>query len=264
MPHPRQTYVFGNWKQNHLRGPAAEVAAAMAAGLPEALEGSAGVRAGVAPSFVALDVVRPHSGEAPKELALLAQDCGAQESGAFTGEVGPAMLRDAGVSFAIVGHSERRAMYGDAALVPAKLEAALGGGLSVVLCVGETLEQRDAGKHESVVISQISEALGNVDVEAAGARIVFAYEPVWAIGTGRTASPEQASAMHAAIRAHLREQYGQAGDDRSILYGGSVKPANAPDLIAAPDIDGFLVGGASLDASSFLDIVRAASAGRPA
>jgi triosephosphate isomerase len=214
---------------------------------------------------------------------LLAQDVAAQDSGAFTGEVGPAMLREAGVEAAIVGHSERRAMFGDDdalvaaklshalqagltvvlcddALVAAKLSHALQAGLTVVLCVGEALEAREAGKHETTVISQLSAAFAQVDSSAIGERLVIAYEPVWAIGTGRTATPAQASEMHRTIRAWLRDRFGDVGADRSILYGGSVKPGNAADLMAAGDIDGFLVGGASLDPASFLAIVRAAAA----
>lgn len=262
----RHTYVLGNWKQNHLRAEAAATAQGIAEGLAQATAGALHLSAGVAPTFVALDVVRPHCrlGTGASGLALLAQDVGAQESGAFTGEVGPAMLKDAGVFAAIVGHSERRAKYGDDAMVADKVAACLAADLHVVLCCGESLEQRDAGEHENVVISQLSEALSKVENEAIDPRVVFAYEPVWAIGTGRTASPEQASEMHGAIRAWLRESYGNAGEARSILYGGSVKPANAGALITAPDIDGFLVGGASLDAGSFLDIVRAAAAARQA
>lgn len=257
----RTIWVLGNWKQNLLRSPATVLARNVAAGLPDALAGQAGaVRVGVAPTYLALDAVRPHTGEAEDAVRLLAQDVAAQDSGAFTGEVGPAMLREAGVGAAIIGHSERRAHFGDHdELVAAKLACALEGGLDVVLCVGEKLEQRDAGEHEGVVIAQLFAALGKLDASLPASRVTIAYEPVWAIGTGRTASPEQASSMHAVIRRWLDER-GLAGADRSLLYGGSVKPNNAAELLAAGDIDGFLVGGASLDASSFLDIVSAASA----
>ncbi|NVB41851.1 triose-phosphate isomerase [Pseudenhygromyxa sp. WMMC2535] len=257
----RTTWVLGNWKQNLLREPARNLAAAIAEGL-SAARGEVQderLRVGVAPTFLTLDTVAPYTGEAAIQLRLLAQDVAAQESGAFTGEVGPAMLREAGVRAAIIGHSERRAHFGDHdTLVAAKVHAALAGDLDVVLCVGETLAQRDEGEHEAVVISQLSAALGGIQDPAMRARVVVAYEPIWAIGTGRTATPEQASAMHGVIRSWLASA--GLGADRSVLYGGSVKPNNAADLLAAGDIDGFLVGGASLDARSLLDIVSAAAA----
>jgi triosephosphate isomerase len=256
---PRTIWILGNWKQNLLREPAAKLAATVQAGLAAALGGATGIGVGVAPTYLALDVVARHAGDGVSAPRLLAQDVGAQDGGAFTGEVGPAMLREAGVSAAIIGHSERRAMFGDHdELIANKVRCALDGGLDVVLCVGERLEQRDAGDHESVVISQLSRAFAKVPRELSPARLMVAYEPVWAIGTGRTATPAQASSMHAVIRRWLGDE-GFAGADRSVLYGGSVKPDNAAELMAAGDIDGFLVGGASLDAQSFLGIVRAAS-----
>ncbi len=265
----RITWILGNWKQNHLTADAAACAKGIAEGLESALAnpvaGCPETRVGFAPTYLALGAAapfaRPHAGP-----WLLAQDVAAQESGAFTGEIGVAMLREAGVQAAIAGHSERRAYYGDTnALVASKVANALAHDLTVVLCVGESLEARDAGEHESTVITQLSASLAQVDSRQMDARLVIAYEPVWAIGTGRTASPEQASEMHAAIRKHLADTYGDAGRDRSILYGGSVKPGNAADLIAAGDIDGFLVGGASLKADSFLAIIEAAAhTARPA
>jgi triosephosphate isomerase len=193
-------------------------------------------------------------------LWLLAQDVAAQESGAFTGEVGPAMVKDAGAEGAIVGHSERRAHFGDTDdLVARKLVCALTAGLTAVLCVGEPLSSRDAGTHEATVISQLCAAFAEVKPEQCNERLVLAYEPVWAIGTGRTATPEQAAAMHATIRGWLRERLGAAGAGRSILYGGSVKPGNAASLLAAGEVDGFLVGGASLDPETFRAIVQAAA-----
>ena len=256
----RTIWVLGNWKQNLLREPARALAAAVAAGLPAAIGAAPRVCAGFAPTYLALEGVAAHSGDGRDAPLLLAQDIGAQDKGAFTGEVGPAMLAEVGVRAAIIGHSERRAMFGDHdELVARKLLAALDGGLDVVLCVGERLEQRDAGEHEQVVISQLRAALAQLPRELPAARVTIAYEPVWAIGTGRTASPEQASAMHGAIRRWLDSQ-GLAGADRSLLYGGSVKATNATELLAAGEIDGFLVGGASLDARSFLDIVTHAAA----
>jgi triosephosphate isomerase len=259
----RITWVLGNWKQHHLRTAAAACARAIAEGVPEAIAGrdpKAGeIRVGIAPPYLSLDAVAPFV-RPRTPVWLLAQDIGAQEAGAFTGEVGSAMLAEAGVQAAIVGHSERRTHYReDDALVSRKVAAALAGGLTVVLCVGERLEAREAGDHENTVISQISGSLSQVKDEHVDARLVLAYEPVWAIGTGHTATPEQASAMHRTIRAVLGERFGERGRGRSILYGGSVKPENAADLMAAGDIDGFLVGGASLDPSSFLAIVKAAA-----
>lgn len=255
----RTIWVLGNWKQNLLRGEAETLARELAGGLPGAIGEAKGVCAGIAPTYLALDTVRPYTGDGVALPRLLAQDVAAQESGAFTGEIGPAMLREAGVAAAIIGHSERRAQFGDHdQLVGAKLQCALAGGLDVVLCVGEQLAQRDAGEHENVVISQLCAALAELPRELPPARVTVAYEPVWAIGTGRTATPEQASSMHAVIRRWLEEQ-GFAGADRSVLYGGSVKPSNAAELLAAGEIDGFLVGGASLDGRAFLDIVSAAA-----
>ncbi len=259
----RTTWILGNWKQNHLGSAARECAKGVAEGLEAAtthpVAGCPELRVGFAPTYLALGAAapfaRPHAGP-----WLLAQDVAAQESGAFTGEVGVAMLREAGVEAAIVGHSERRAYYGDTnVLVANKVANALEHGMTVVLCVGESLEARDAGEHETSVISQLSESLARVDSKAIDESLVIAYEPVWAIGTGRTASPEQARDMHRAIRKHMADTYGDAGRDRSIVYGGSVKPGNAAELLAAGDIDGFLVGGASLEADSFLAIITAAA-----
>jgi triosephosphate isomerase len=253
----RPVWILGNWKQNHLREKSGACARALSESLGGVLHGKPGVRVGVAPTYAALDVVRPYA--SPNGLALLAQDVAAQESGAFTGEVGPAMLLDAGVELAIIGHSERRALFGEGdTVVAAKVKAACAAGLGVVLCVGEPLEVRDAGRHEAHTVAQLEAALAQIDLPNLKSVLTIAYEPVWAIGTGRTASPEQAAAMHRCLRSFLSTKYGDAGRDRSILYGGSVKPDNAGELIAAGDVDGFLVGGASLDPASFLAIVRAA------
>jgi len=259
--HARPRIVLGNWKQHLVREAARDLAASVAEGVSALDETQLeGLQVGIAPTLVCLETVRATLGGAA-HIALVAQDCAGQDEGAHTGEVGPAMLIDVGVDAAIIGHSERRMHYGDGeALVAAKLSAALGGGLQAILCVGESLEIRDRGEHESHVISQLSSALSNVSPEAAS-RLVVAYEPVWAIGTGRSAAPEQAAAMHRTIRTWLDGHYpGGLGAGRSVLYGGSVKPNNAADLIAAGDVDGFLVGGASLDPAAFLDIVLAATA----
>ncbi|MBX7083211.1 MAG: triose-phosphate isomerase [Nannocystaceae bacterium] len=252
----RTRWVLGNWKQNHLPEAAGNCARIVADGLAGAGAG-AELRIGIAPPYLSIAAARPACRPA-SELWLFAQDVAAQDEGAFTGEVGPQMLAAAGCAGSIIGHSERRALFGDTdALVAAKLRATLDAGLHAVLCVGERLEARDAGEHESVVISQLSSAFAQIPPELVGPRLLLAYEPVWAIGTGRTATPEQAAAMHRCIRAWLGERYGDAGRDRSLLYGGSVKPDNAGALVAAGDVDGFLVGGASLQAPSLLAIAKA-------
>ena len=253
----RTRWAIGNWKQNLLRGAAEELATTIVGELPEAvLDGSKRVKIGVAPTFVARDAGRPWV-RPQGPLFLFGQNVAAQEEGAFTGEVGPAMLLDAGVHGAIVGHSERRTHFGETdEVVARKVAVALEAGLRVVLCVGEGLEIREAGTHESFVISQLTAALSNLSPELVTERLILAYEPVWAIGTGKTATPRDASAMHKKIRGWMEQQFAAAGADRSILYGGSVKPNNAATLMAAGDIDGFLVGGASLEAEAFLQILR--------
>ena len=253
----RTRWTIGNWKQNLLRGAAEELATAVVGDLPEPVaEGGKQVRVGIAPSYVALDVVRPWV-RPQGPLFLFAQDVAAQDEGAFTGEVGPDMLRDAGVHGAIVGHSERRTLFGETdASVARKVQLALEAELRVVLCIGEGLAIRESGDHENFVVSQLSAALSQLPRELIGERLILAYEPIWAIGTGKTATPRDAAAMHRKLRAWMEQHFGSAGADRSILYGGSVKPNNAAALMAAGDVDGFLVGGASLEAEAFLQIVR--------
>ncbi len=254
-------WVVGNWKQHMLRAPARALAAAVAEGL--AAEATGGVHVGLAPPYTALDAARAAlDGAGGREFPLFAQDVAAQDEGAFTGEVGPAMVREAGADGAIVGHSERRALFGDDdALVARKLACALSSGMTTILCVGEPLQVRRRGEHVAHVLGQLDRALGALpaDVDAHG--LMVAYEPVWAIGTGETATADQASAMHREIRAWLAA-WRPAARDRSLLYGGSVKPGNADELARAPEVDGFLVGGASLDASAFLAIVRALARSR--
>ncbi len=256
----RTTWILGNWKQNHGIHDAADCARTVYGGLDRALDTSQHTRVGIAPSYLSLAAVAPFSGYGPRDLVLAAQDVGAQEFGAFTGEVGPAMLLEADVQIALVGHSERRSHFGDTnTIVQNKLDAALHAGLNVVLCVGENLDDRESGTHENVIISQLSDAFRNVSNDLNLDRIIIAYEPVWAIGTGRSASPSQANDMHCAIRGWLHDERSAFCARRSVIYGGSVKPANAAALIDEPEIDGFLVGGASLDAPSFLAIVAAAA-----
>jgi triosephosphate isomerase len=196
--------------------------------------------------------------EAVDLIGVGGQDCHARESGAFTGDISAPMLKDAGADFTIVGHSERRTLHGESdADVKAKAEAALGAGLAVILCVGETEKQRDAGKAEKVVAGQLDASCPRG--EGAPEKLFVAYEPVWAIGTGRVPSVDDVAAMHKSIREKLVEIYGAAGAEVRILYGGSVKADNAAELLAVPDVGGALVGGASLTAESFLAIVGAAA-----
>ena len=253
----RVRWTIGNWKQNLFRGTAELLATEIVDGLPpEVLEGPVRLRIGVAPPFVALDALAPWSRPAGP-LYLFGQNVAAQEDGAFTGEIGPGQLEDVGAHGAIIGHSERRVhFHEDDELIARKVRCALEAGLRVVLCVGEGLDVRERGEHESHVISQLSAALSQVNTEIIQERLIVAYEPVWAIGTGKTATPRDAAAMHRQIRDWLTSHHGGVGADRSILYGGSVKPGNAAALMAAGDVDGFLVGGASLEAEAFLQIVR--------
>ena len=193
-------------------------------------------------------------------VALGAQDVSAHADGAHTGEVSAAMLVDAGASTVVVGHSERRADHGeDDAIVHAKAAAALGARLVPVVCVGEVEADRAAGRHEDVVVRQLRGSLTGLTLRSPNA-LVVAYEPVWAIGTGRTATPDDAQAMSALVRAVLWEVFGELADSIRVLYGGSMKPGNAAELLAMPDVDGGLVGGASLDRASLLAIARAAIA----
>jgi len=192
-------------------------------------------------------------------VALGAQDISAHASGAYTGEVSAAMLQEFGVQYVIIGHSERRAYHGESdAAVAAKTVAALKAGLVPVVCVGETLEQREAGKTNEVVGGQLDVVLEALAADEA-ARIVVAYEPVWAIGTGKTATPEMAQEVHAMLRARLAAKSAEAAAKVRILYGGSMKPDNAVQLLAMADIDGGLIGGAALKAADFLAIIQAAA-----
>ncbi|WP_322512901.1 triose-phosphate isomerase, partial [Chloroflexus sp.] len=191
------------------------------------------------------------------QLGLGAQNCYPEAQGAFTGEVSPVMLADIGCRYVIVGHSERRQYFGESdVFVNRKLRAALAHGLRPIVCVGESKPQRDAGQAEPIVTAQVRAALVEVTAEQMP-NVVIAYEPIWAIGTGDTATPADAQAMHAAIRATLAELYGaEVAAAVRIQYGGSVKPDNIDELMAQPDIDGALVGGASLQAASFLRIIN--------
>ncbi|MBI2897627.1 MAG: triose-phosphate isomerase [Deltaproteobacteria bacterium] len=251
----RTKLVAGNWK---LHKTVAE-ARALVEELSVRLRGLGGRRAEVAvmPPFTALWAVREACSAAGLQLG--AQDVHWEEQGAFTGEVSAKMLRDVGCQYVIVGHSERRAMFGDTPEnVGKKAAAVLGAGLVPIICVGETLAERERGETMAVVRAQLEAAVAPVTAGDAPT-IVIAYEPVWAIGTGKNAETYQAQEVHEHIRGLLRSAFGEGVTDAiRILYGGSVKPSNAGDLMSAPDIDGALVGGASLSADSFAGIVAAA------
>jgi triosephosphate isomerase len=241
-------YIVGNWKMNGTRAMLTEARA-----IDRGAARHPGVQVAIAPPFTLIQTLA----EASETIVVGGQDCHSQVSGAFTGDVSAAMLADAGAGFVIVGHSERRAMHGEKdADVRAKAEAALAAGLGVIVCVGETEAQRDAGKAEAVVTAQIAGSLPKDD--GAVAQLTIAYEPVWAIGTGRVPSAEDVSAMHRAIRAKLVALLGEEGSEVRILYGGSVNAGNAAELLGCDDVGGALVGGASLTADSFLSIVLAA------
>jgi triosephosphate isomerase len=250
----RTPLVCGNWKLHHgvaaSEALAKEVVSAVSAA-------DAGVEVVIAPVFTALaSVAKVLEGS---RVALSAQDVFWEERGAFTGEVSPGMLADVGCTFSIVGHSERRALFGETdAGVKKKREALLARGMRPIVCVGETLAERESGRAIEIVLAEIDAAFEGADAVSLS-RCAVAYEPVWAIGTGKVARPEDAQEMHAAIRARLGERVGaSAAAGVRIVYGGSVKADNAPELMAEPDIDGALVGGASLDAKGFAAIVRAA------
>ena len=239
--------IAGNWKMN---GGAASLSEAQAVAA-----GIGGTKARVAICPPATLVAR--AAEAAKGTGLLigGQDCRAEASGAFTGDVAAEMLADAGASLVILGHSERRAGYGETDLVvAAKVDAALRAGLEPIVCVGETLEEREAGKALEIVTRQVR---GSLPASLAGKAFSVAYEPVWAIGTGLTPTTPQIEEVHVAIRATLVEVFGEHGKAPPILYGGSVKPSNAAEILHAAEVGGALVGGASLKADDFLGIIRA-------
>ena len=246
----RTKFVAGNWKMNTNKASAVALAKSVAAGV------SAGATVGVAAPFVYLDAVG--QALAGSSVLLGAQDVYFENDGAFTGEVSVAQLKDLGVRFVLTGHSERRHVIGESpALVGKKAAAVLKGGLILVHCVGEKLDQRDANQTLSVVDAQLAELPSDLSDPT---KLVIAYEPVWAIGTGRTATDAQAQEVHAHIRQQLAKTYGQAFADAVVIqYGGSMKADNAKGLLGQPDIDGGLIGGAALKAETFLPIVQAAS-----
>jgi len=249
----RNFLVAGNWKMHGGDASNRELVAGIIEGAPAADN----VSLLVCPPFPYLASVASQLQGSAVELG--AQNVSEHEAGAYTGEVAPAMLRDVGCRYVIVGHSERRALYGESSVqVAEKMAAALGAGLVPILCVGEMLEEREAGRTEAVVGKQLAAAVERNGI-AAFKGAVIAYEPVWAIGTGKTATPEQAQDVHRYIRSVLAEQDAPVAETVQILYGGSVKGDNAAGLFAMPDIDGGLIGGASLKPADFLAIARAAA-----
>jgi len=248
----RQPLIAGNWKLNGSRQSVVELATAVSAGC-----GSFPAEVLLCPTSVHMSDVLGVVGNSAAHLG--AQNCSDADSGAFTGEVSAGMLAEFGCEYVILGHSERRAIFRESSeLVAAKCMAVQRAGLTPILCVGETLEQREAGEVESIIGEQLDAVLNAAGIEAF-ANMVVAYEPVWAIGTGKTATPEQAQEVHSLIRARIASKCGTTAEALRILYGGSVKPDNAATLFSQADIDGGLIGGAALDAESFLAICEAAA-----
>jgi len=245
----RTPILVANWKM-HMT--AAE-AVAFAGTFVPLVRRATGVDVAIAPPFTALD--RLARALAGSNVMLAAQNVNPEPKGAFTGEIAPGMLAELGCRYAIVGHSERRTYYGESnAYVANKAGALFAAGIVPIVCVGESLEEREAGRTIDVVGAQLDGSLALVP-DGRAAELVIAYEPIWAIGTGRTATPETAQQVHAFVRERLRARFGAAGDQIRIQYGGSVKPENVDELMAQPDIDGALVGGASLDPAAFSRIV---------
>ncbi|MBA4765319.1 triose-phosphate isomerase [Qipengyuania huizhouensis] len=243
-------YIVGNWKMNGTRAMLSEARA-----IDRAAQRYMKAEVAVAPPYTLIHAVHREV----EQIGVGAQDCFPGEDGAHTGDISATMIADAGAKFVILGHSERRADHSETeSQINAKIESALEAGLRIILCCGETLPTREKGEAETFVLEQLRASLPKI--EDAAERLTVAYEPVWAIGTGKTATPDDIEAMHKAIRGLLDETY---GEDHSaqvrILYGGSVKPDNAREILSIPEVGGALVGGASLSAESFLGIVVAAS-----
>ncbi len=252
----RKALIAGNWKMHRTVSESVALARAVA----DTARVGARTEVVVAPVFTALESVgRALTGT---RVALAAQNVHWETQGAFTGEVSPPMLKDVGCAYVIVGHSERRQLFGETdATVQKKLVAVKGHGLAPIACLGETLAEREGGITYEVLRRQLDGMTASLEAEEATALLtglVIAYEPVWAIGTGRTAKSSDAQSAHAYLRDRIRDRYGEVADTVRILYGGSVKPDNAAELLAQPDVDGVLVGGASLDAAGFARIIQAA------
>ncbi|MFC0348304.1 triose-phosphate isomerase [Undibacterium danionis] len=255
MSQQRRTLIAGNWKMNGGLAANASLLESLQAAPELAASGS------TCEVLVCVPVIYLSQCESllsSSAIAIGAQDVSAHLSGAYTGEISSAMLADFACKYVIVGHSERRAYHHESnELVAQKALQALRSGIFPIVCVGETLEQREAGKTNEVVVTQLRAVMDVLD-DGALARIVVAYEPVWAIGTGKTATPEMAQEVHAVLRSVLAERSDFAANRVRILYGGSMKPDNAQELLAMPDIDGGLIGGASLKSADFLSIIKAA------
>ncbi|MFN5620198.1 MAG: triose-phosphate isomerase [Flavobacteriales bacterium] len=249
----RKKIVAGNWKMNKTWPEAQALVNAL---MDKKNLIPAGVQVIIAPPAPYL---QPLSEAAAPTLAVASQNCSQHDGGAYTGEISPGMLSSIHVNHSIIGHSERRQFYGETnEIVRAKVDACLRHGITPIFCCGELLSERNAGEHFNTVAAQVKEALFHLSAEALS-KVVIAYEPVWAIGTGVTATNEQAEEMHSFIRAFLVKNYNQdVADSISILYGGSVNAANAAELFACPNVDGGLVGGASLKADDFMTIIQAA------
>ena len=246
----RRRFLAANWKMHKTIAEAVDFAKAFVPRIAETEHEVA-----IAPPFTALSALG--SALAGSPVALAAQNVHDEPKGAFTGEIAPSMLADVGCRWVIVGHSERRHVFGESdAFIARKVAAVFAAGLRPIVCVGETLEEREAERTFAVLETQLGGSLASVP-SGRSAELVIAYEPVWAIGTGRTATPELAQEAHAMIRGWLRARFAGDADAIRIQYGGSVKPDNAAELLAQPDIDGALVGGASLEPESFARIVRA-------
>jgi triosephosphate isomerase len=246
----RKPIIVGNWKMFTILAEARELVKTLKENIGEKTE----IEVGVCPPFVYLASVK--NVIEGSNIKLGAQNCHWEKSGAFTGEVAALMLKDVGCSYVIVGHSERRHQMGESdEVVNRKLKAVLGAGLTPIFCLGELLEEREGGSTETVLRRQITQGLNSITPEQME-NVIIAYEPVWAIGTGKTATPQQAQETHSFIRKFISTTFTEAiAQDIRIMYGGSVKPENSAQLSAQPDIDGFLVGGASLKADSFSQII---------
>lgn len=250
----RQKIVAGNWKMNKTLEEANILASEVKGMVADEVKGN--VKVLLCAPFPYLIPIKNLLGSSDR-ISVAAQNCSEHESGAYTGEVSAPMLKSMGIKYVILGHSERRQYFGeDAKLLAKKVDVALKHDLTPIFCCGEPLEIREKGGHEALVKKQVEESLFHLD-ETAIQKIVIAYEPVWAIGTGKTATSQQAQDMHAVIRNHLGLKYGQSvASSISILYGGSVGAANAKELFSCPDVDGGLVGGASLKSRDFTEIIK--------
>ena len=251
----RQKIVAGNWKMNKTLDEANILASEIKGMVADEVKGN--VKVILCTPFPYLLSIKNLIGQDTR-ISVAAQNCSEHESGAYTGEVSAAMLKSLGIGYVILGHSERRQYFGeDGKLLAKKVDIALKHGLSPIFCCGEPLEVRESNGHEALVKKQIEESLFHLDA-ASLQKVIVAYEPVWAIGTGKTATSQQAQDMHAVIRKHLASKYGEAvANEITIQYGGSVNAANAKELFSQPDVDGGLVGGASLKSREFAEIIKA-------